>query len=86
MALGAKESGLNKWVEEFLETNETLKALPGPVILGIVLVFIATLTSVASNTATAAIVTPVLLGLVRCFGQYCLRFYLSDFNLNVTLL
>ncbi|XP_021950123.2 solute carrier family 13 member 2 [Folsomia candida] len=63
MALGAKESGLNKWVEEFLETNETLKTLPGPVILGIVLIFIATLTSVASNTATAAIVTPVLLGL-----------------------
>lgn len=37
-------------VEEFLETNETLKTLPGPVILGIVLIFIATLTSVASNT------------------------------------
>lgn len=53
MAVGAKESGLNKFIEEFLETNETLKTLPGPVILMIVLVFIATLTSVASNTATA---------------------------------
>jgi di/tricarboxylate transporter len=50
MALGAKESGLNKWVEEYLENNETLQALPGPAILMIVLVFIATLTSVASNT------------------------------------
>jgi di/tricarboxylate transporter len=50
MALGAKDSGLNKWVEEYLETNETLKALPGPIILMIVLVLIAILTSVASNT------------------------------------
>jgi len=69
MAVGAKESGLNNWVKEFLENNETLKTLPGPAILMIVLLFIATLTSVASNTATAAIVTPVLLGLVSLLSS-----------------
>lgn len=65
MALGAKESGLNKWVQEFLENNETLKTLPTPVILLIILFLVATLTSVASNTAVAAIITSLLLGMVR---------------------
>ena len=64
MALGAKESGLNKWFGIVLERSETLKECPDSVILLLVLFMIAMLTTVASNTACAAIVTPVLLGMV----------------------
>lgn len=49
MALGAKESGLNKSVEEFLETNEMLQSLSSSMILLTVLVMIAILTSVSSS-------------------------------------
>ncbi|CAL8144256.1 unnamed protein product [Orchesella dallaii] len=88
MALGAKESGLNKSIEEFLENNETLQSLSASMILLTVLFMIAALTSVSSSkfymqksypymyyvhhvlffhyitdTATAAIVVPVLLGM-----------------------
>lgn len=49
MALGAKESGLNKAIEEFLETNETLQALSSSMILLVVLFMIAALTSVSSS-------------------------------------
>jgi len=65
MASGAKESGLNNWIKEFLQHNELLQSLPPNAIFIIVMVLIAVLTSLTSNTACAAIVTPVLLGLVR---------------------
>jgi di/tricarboxylate transporter len=64
MALGAKESGLNKWIGSVLEKNETLQQCPDTVLLLIILFLVAILTTVASNTACAAIVTPVLLGMV----------------------
>lgn len=49
MARGAKESGLNKAIEEFLENNETLQSFSGPMILLTVLFMIAILTSVSSS-------------------------------------
>lgn len=65
MALAAKESGLNAWFEKILASNEALKTLPNWILLLIILFLISILTTVASNTAVAAIVTPVLLGMVN---------------------
>jgi sodium-dependent dicarboxylate transporter 2/3/5 len=64
MAKGAKESGLNKWLGSVLEKNETLQECPDALLLLLILVMIAILTTIASNTAVVAIVTPVLLGMV----------------------
>jgi len=64
MALGAKESGLNKWLDKILASSESLRSLPNVSLLLLVLVLLAALTTVASNTAVAAIITPVLLGMV----------------------
>ena len=63
MALGAKESGLNKWIGKSLEASSALQACPDSLLLALVLVMLATLTTIVSNTACAAILTPVLLGL-----------------------
>lgn len=64
MGVGAKESGLNNWVGDFLASNQTLQECPTAILLLVLLFLIDILTTVASNTACAAIVTPVLLGLV----------------------
>jgi len=64
MGVGAKESGINAWIGQVLESNSFLKQCPDEILLLLILIMIAVLTTVASNTATAAIVTPVLLGLV----------------------
>jgi di/tricarboxylate transporter len=64
MALGAKESGLNKWLGSVLEKNETLQGCPDALLLLLILLMVAVMTTLASNTAVVAIVTPILLGMV----------------------
>jgi len=65
MARGVKASGLNKWVGHILEGSESLAACPDALLLLILLFIIAILTTIASNTACAAILTPILLDMVK---------------------
>ncbi|CAG7816075.1 unnamed protein product [Allacma fusca] len=63
ISIGSSKSNLNNWIEEILKQSETLQAFPAPVLLVLMLCMITALTTLASNIATAAIITPVLLKL-----------------------
>ncbi|CAG7818537.1 unnamed protein product [Allacma fusca] len=62
MSSGAKKAGLSTWIGQSLKA---LASLPPKGILGIICVMIAFLTEIASNTATATIVLPILLELSK---------------------
>ncbi|CAG7822929.1 unnamed protein product [Allacma fusca] len=62
LSSGAKKAGLSAWVGQSLKA---LANLPKEGILGIVCLIIAFLTEIASNTATATIVLPILLELSK---------------------
>ena len=61
MSNGAKKSGLSAWIGQSLKTFGTL---PPYALLGLICGLIAFLTEIASNTATATLVLPILLELV----------------------
>jgi len=63
ISMTIKESGLDEAISNFLRHTNELKSLPPSALLAVILVIVACLTTVASNTATAAILSPVLLDL-----------------------
>jgi len=63
MALSTKATGLNAFVGHFLDTSEFIKGLNKEMILLLAIILVAVVTSVASNTATALILSPVLMAL-----------------------
>jgi sodium-dependent dicarboxylate transporter 2/3/5 len=67
---GADVSGLSEWVGEQLNG---LKDLPNPLILFVVMIMTAAITEVASNTACANVLIPILIALVSPFSHEIMK-------------